>query len=78
MLELLSLKDLCEALVSQQFESVHDAEQALEKFEHLTTPAAVLSLLNDLERLEAEVRDGECSRDASVSLQTENLTRQEQ
>jgi hypothetical protein len=48
MLELLSLKDLCEALVIQRFESVHDAEQALEQFEKLTTPAAVLDLLNEV------------------------------
>lgn len=50
MLELLNLKDLCEALVSQQFESVHDAEQALKKFEELTTPARVLEILDQLEK----------------------------
>ncbi|MCF7537564.1 hypothetical protein [Pseudomonas petrae] len=49
MLELLSLEDLCEALASQQFESVHDAEQALKKFEELTTPARVLTILDQLE-----------------------------
>lgn len=49
MLELLNLKDLCEALVSQRFDSVHDAEQALKKFEELTTPARVLTILNQLE-----------------------------
>ncbi|MGA3682494.1 hypothetical protein [Pseudomonas graminis] len=49
MLELLSLKDLCEALVSQRFDSVHDAEHALDKFEELTTPARVLVILDQLE-----------------------------
>jgi hypothetical protein len=49
MLELLSLKDLCEALVSQRFDSVHDAEQALRKFEELTTPTRVLAILDLLE-----------------------------
>ncbi len=50
MLELLSLKDLCEALVNQQFESVHDAEQALKEFEEQTTPARVLTILDQLEK----------------------------
>jgi hypothetical protein len=50
MLELLRLKDLCAALVSQRFDSVHNAEQALKKFEELTTPARVLAILNQLEK----------------------------
>lgn len=50
MLEFLSLKDLCEALVSQQFDSVHDAEQALKEFEELTTPARVLAILDQVEK----------------------------
>ncbi|WP_167355795.1 hypothetical protein [Pseudomonas graminis] len=48
--ELTNLRDLCEALVSQRFQSVHDAEQALKKFEELTTPARVLAILDQLEK----------------------------
>ncbi|MCF7540621.1 hypothetical protein [Pseudomonas petrae] len=44
------LKVLCQALVAQQFESVHDAERALERFEELTTPAMVLAILDQLEQ----------------------------
>ncbi|RYG55170.1 MAG: hypothetical protein EON56_06065 [Alphaproteobacteria bacterium] len=40
---------LCQALVARRFESVHDAEKALERFEKLTTPAAVLDLIKELE-----------------------------
>lgn len=39
------LKLLCLRLVGNEFETVHDAEQALEQFEKLTTPAAVLELI---------------------------------
>lgn len=45
--ELTKLRDLCVGLVGQRFVTVHDAEQALEQFERLTTPRLVLSLLND-------------------------------
>ena len=41
------LKALCQQLVANQFEHVHDAEQALEQFEDLATPGAVLALLTD-------------------------------
>ena len=39
------LKSLCEDLVAQRFGSVHDAQQALERFEHLTTPSTVLAIV---------------------------------
>jgi len=39
------LKALCQQLVANQFEHVHDAEQALEQFEDLATPGAVLELI---------------------------------
>lgn len=41
------LKQLCQQLVANQFETIHDAEQALEQFEDLATPGAVLALLTD-------------------------------
>lgn len=40
------LKLLCQRLVANEYETVHDAEQALEQFEQLTTPGLVLRLLN--------------------------------
>lgn len=39
------LQLLCQRLVANEFETLHDAEQALEQFEKLTTPAAVLELI---------------------------------
>jgi hypothetical protein len=45
---------LCQRLVDNQFDTIHDAEQALEQFELLTTPGAVLGLINDLD----EARNG--------------------
>ncbi|HEX8596732.1 MAG TPA: hypothetical protein VF682_26135 [Pseudomonas sp.] len=41
------LKILCQRLAAQEFDSIHDAELALDQFEKLTTPAMVLGLLND-------------------------------
>ncbi|MCF7558874.1 hypothetical protein [Pseudomonas petrae] len=43
------LKVLCQ-VVGQRFESVHDAEQALEQFEQLTTPAVALELIAEINR----------------------------
>ena len=40
------LKLLCESLVANEFVLIHDAEQALELFERLTTPGLVLGLLD--------------------------------
>ncbi|TDV44432.1 hypothetical protein EC919_114104 [Pseudomonas graminis] len=45
------LKLLTLALVRQRFESIHDAELALERFERLTTPAAVQELIAESETL---------------------------
>lgn len=47
------LKTLCHALVGQKFESVHDAEQAFEQFESMTTPDVVLGWLTKIEALTA-------------------------
>lgn len=41
---------LCQRLIANQFGHIHDAEQALEQFEQLTTPAAVLEMLVKIER----------------------------
>lgn len=44
------LKLLCQLLVANQFDHIHDAERALEQFEQLATPAAVLEMLTKIER----------------------------
>lgn len=41
------LQLLCQKLVANEFETIHDAEQALEQFEKLTTPELVLNLLSN-------------------------------
>lgn len=47
------LMQLCQRVIDNQFDHLHDAEQALEQFEQLTTPGAVLGLFNEIERQEA-------------------------
>lgn len=75
------LRLLCQALVDRQFESVHDAEQALEQFENLTTPAAVLGILAELDGFkslgDALLICVTLGRSTSVSVTTANLTSQE-
>lgn len=53
------LKLLCQRLVDNQFDHIHDAEQALEQFEDLATPGAVLGLFNEIECKEANRADEE-------------------
>jgi len=50
------LQLLCQRLVANEFETVHDAQQALEQFEKLTTPAAVLELIAEQIELMRQIR----------------------
>lgn len=76
-----TLKLLCQRLVANQFDHVHDAEQALEQFEQLTTPAMVLSMIV-LAMPRHETPTGEnvartTRSDTSVPTINQNLTSQD-
>jgi hypothetical protein len=75
-----ALKLLCQRLVANQFDHIHDAEQALEQFEQLTTPTMVLSLLEKVaprhEMQAAENVARSAQADTSVFAIAKNLTSQ--